>query len=262
ERTSHFDKYQNNDTRAQPYIKEITHKSNDNDRDQPTAKWDVTREYGKGDTVLYEGTVYQLMWGNTQRGKNSPDKYIHWKPIGGKIPEWSKDRGYVEGDKVSYKGTEYQATGLIGGGKTPVEDSTGWKAIGGATSQVEDKPNSKTFTHEGATYRIKYTPTIYLKSIKQNRKDVWQPLTLSDEERAILDAKAIEGVISQATKDTPYSKTFVHEGATYKIKYNQLYLKSIKQNGKDVWQSLTLSGEERAILDAKAIEGVISQTGM
>ncbi|WP_179871788.1 ADP-ribosyltransferase [Bacillus cereus] len=61
ERTSHFDKYQNNDTRAHPYVKEITHKSNDDDWEIIDSKqWNQSQSEQSSYISLFE--KYEEQW--------------------------------------------------------------------------------------------------------------------------------------------------------------------------------------------------------
>ncbi|PEN88556.1 hypothetical protein CN553_23440, partial [Bacillus cereus] len=116
----------------------------------------------------------------------------------------------------------------------------------GFTSKPEYTSNSKTFRHKGETYRVKYTPYLYMKLTKTG---VWEPLSKEtfdsiEKERATSKVKEEPVVPNEIVK--PTSKAFVpilnwDKTKTYAAKcivlYNGIQYQSTCETNKEPVQS-------------------------
>ncbi|PEN82604.1 hypothetical protein CN553_28595 [Bacillus cereus] len=114
-------------------------------------------------------------------------------PHQAQIDGWQKNKLYDKGAIVTHKGFQYEAQDSV------CIDEPGEREVW----RVMDTQSVKTFTHNGKTCRVKYNAAskkFYFEGNPQMK--VWKIITPNEEERAILDKKAIEGDVSPA-KDKP-----------------------------------------------------------
>lgn len=90
--------------------------------------YDPNRIYLAGDTVIYNGEIYEALW--WVQGGATPDVNQAWKKVVGDdepLGEYNPTKAYVAGDKVTYGGQVYQAKWWTQG-ETPGSSSV-WELV-------------------------------------------------------------------------------------------------------------------------------------